>query len=204
MISSIIRAAMRRKPCPSSELIIRGWYETDATYNDNIFGTQTNSKGAFLFDVKPAFTAKSDWSRHALRFEASVDVGRYTSFTSENYVDFLTGAGGRYDIGPDTRIDVGTRVQQFHESGANPEAPTDRAEASVYRAYNANVTAAHKFARVNLSAGADTTYFDYDPVLLQSGTTDSQSNRNRWENNYTGRVGFEVQRGFETFLRGTY
>src|SRR3954469_15154262 len=28
MISSIIRAAMRRKPCPSSELIIRGWYET--------------------------------------------------------------------------------------------------------------------------------------------------------------------------------
>src|SRR4051812_4823925 len=28
MISSIIRAAMRRKPCPSSELIIRGWYHT--------------------------------------------------------------------------------------------------------------------------------------------------------------------------------
>src|SRR4051794_22025260 len=27
MISSIIRAAMRRKPCPSSELIIRGWYD---------------------------------------------------------------------------------------------------------------------------------------------------------------------------------
>src|SRR3954449_235327 len=27
MISSIIRAAMRRKPCPSSELIIRGWYQ---------------------------------------------------------------------------------------------------------------------------------------------------------------------------------
>src|SRR4051794_9838209 len=28
MISSIIRAAMRRKPCPSSELIIRGWNNT--------------------------------------------------------------------------------------------------------------------------------------------------------------------------------
>jgi len=178
--------------------------ETDFTYNDNIFGTQNKTSDDFILDIKPGFVAQSNWSRHSLRFEGSADVGRFKTFSRENYVDFLSGLSGRYDIGPRTQATAALRVQQFHEGGTSITAPTDRIEASVYQAYVGSLGLTQKFNRVNLGVSVDANYFNYDPVKIASGAKQNQNYRDYWQYDYSTRVGYEFIRGLEAFVRGTY
>ena len=72
--------------------------ELGTAYDDNVFATENNEEGDFLFQVLPTVTVQSDFSRHALKFSAGADIGRYADQTSENYIDYFFTGGGRFDV----------------------------------------------------------------------------------------------------------
>ena len=47
--------------------------ELGTAYDDNVFATENNEEGDFLFQVLPTVTVQSDFSRHALKFSAGAD-----------------------------------------------------------------------------------------------------------------------------------
>ena len=78
--------------------------ELGTTYDDNVFATENNKEGDFLFQVLPTVTVESDFNRHLLRFSAGADVARYVDNTSENYIDYFFTGGGRYDVTGDASL----------------------------------------------------------------------------------------------------
>ena len=78
--------------------------EVGTTYDDNVFATENDEEGDFIFQVLPTVTAQSDFSRHQLRFSAGADVGRYADKTSENYIDYFVTGAGRFDVTGDLAL----------------------------------------------------------------------------------------------------
>ena len=49
--------------------------ELGTSYDDNVFATENNEEGDFLFQVLPTVTVESDFNRHLLSFSAGANVG---------------------------------------------------------------------------------------------------------------------------------
>ena len=78
--------------------------ELGTAYDDNVFATENNEEGDFLFQVLPTVTVQSDFSRHLLRFSAGRGYRPLCGQTSENYIDYFFTGGGRFDVTGDAAL----------------------------------------------------------------------------------------------------
>ena len=76
----------------------------DFEYDDNIFRTETNRVGDFVFRVRPGVTADTEWDQHALQFYAQAELARLASNSSESYESFAVGTRGRFDINDELAV----------------------------------------------------------------------------------------------------
>ncbi len=83
---------------PLGTFVVHPRLAVDLEYDDNIFRTETNRVGDFVFRVRPGVTVDSEWDQHALQFYAQAELARLASNSSESYESFLVGARGRFDI----------------------------------------------------------------------------------------------------------
>lgn len=83
---------------PLGSFVVHPRLAVDVEYDDNIFRTDTNRVGDWVFRVRPSITVDSEWDVHALQFYAQGELTRLASNSSENYESFLVGTRGRFDI----------------------------------------------------------------------------------------------------------
>jgi hypothetical protein len=178
--------------------------ELGTTYDDNVFATENDKEGDFLFQVLPTVTVQSDFSRHALRFSAGADVGRYADNTSENYVDYFFTGGGRLDVTGDSFLTGDLSYRKLHEDRGDPDSPTAASEPIDFARTNAELAYQHRFNRVIGRVGVGAENEDYDDVASITGTTLDQDNRDKWAYSATGQVGYDLYPGYQPFLRVTY
>jgi hypothetical protein len=178
--------------------------EVGTTYDDNVFATENNKQGDFIFQVLPTITAQSDFSRHQLRFSAGADVGRYADQTSENYIDYFATGAGRYDITGDASLLANLSYRQLHEDRGDPDSPTSASEPIEFARSNAGLAYQQRFNRVTGRIGIGAENEDYDDVASITGTTLDQDDRDRWAYSATGQVGYDLYPGYQPFLRFTY
>lgn len=178
--------------------------ELGTTYDDNVFATENNKEGDFLFQVLPTVTVQSDFSRHALKFSAGADVGRYADQTSENYVDYFFTGGGRFDVTGDSFLVGDVSYRKLHEDRGDPDSPTAASEPIEFARTNAELAYQQRFNRVTGRIGVGAENEDYDDVSSITGTTLNQDNRDKWAYSATGQVGYDLYPGYQPFLRFTY
>ena len=178
--------------------------ELGTTYDDNVFATENDEEGDFLFQVLPTVTAQSDFSRHQLRFSAGADVGRYADQTSENYIDYFVTGAGRFDVTGDSALLTNLSYRQLHEDRGDPNSPTTASEPIEFSRTNAELAYQQRFNRVTGRIGIGAENENYDDVASITGTTLDQDNRDRWAYSATGQVGYDLYPGYQPFLRFTY
>jgi hypothetical protein len=178
--------------------------ELGTTYDDNVFATENDKEGDFLFQVLPTVTVQSDFSRHALKFSAGADVGRYADNTSENFIDYFFTGGGRFDVTGDSFLIGDVSYRKLHEDRGDPDSPTAASEPIDFTRTNAELAYQQRFNRVTGRIGVGAENEDYDDVSSITGTTLNQDNRDKWAYSATGQVGYDLYPGYQPFLRVTY
>jgi hypothetical protein len=178
--------------------------EVGTTYDDNVFATENDEEGDFIFQVLPTITAQSDFSRHQLRFSAGADVGRYADNTSENYIDYFATGSGRFDITADSALLSNLSYRQLHEDRGDPDSSDNASEPIEFSRTNAELAYQQRFNRVTGRIGIGAENEDYDDVASITGETLDQDLRDKWAYSAVGQVGYDLYPGYQPFLRFTY
>jgi len=171
-------------------------------YNSNIFYTDSGADGDFVTVLSPSLDVKSNWNNHQMNLFAGVDVGKYASNSSEDYVDARAGFDGRIDIRRDANLSGGFTFRREHEDRSSPD-QAGASEPVTYFRYNPRIAATKRFNRLSARLGADLIVYEYDDASTTGGGTLNMDDRNRRELQGSARIGYDFSPGYEAFVRGT-
>jgi hypothetical protein len=177
--------------------------ELTPLFDTNIFQTSGNRKSDILAIISPEIVARSNWRRHEFNFGGRADIGRYKSFTSENYEDISFVASGRYDIRRDSYLFATGRWAQRHEERGSPD---DRGgvNPTVFWAAEALGGVNYKFSRIAVRLqGLYRNLNFFDVRALGSPGEINNDDRDRNEAIGTLRVSYDVSPRFAAFMEGS-
>lgn len=177
--------------------------EVKETYNSNIYAANSEEKSDFITTVSPSVDVKSDFSRHALNFQAGLDYSKYVDHDAEDFTNYNVGADGRLDVLRDTKITGGASYKLLHEDRGSPDATASNAAPVEYNVLSGKLGGSHKINRVSLGLDGAVDRYEFNDVDRTGGGVNVQSNRDRTEYKETGRVGYELVPGYEAFMRTT-
>jgi hypothetical protein len=174
------------------------------TYTDNVFRTPSSKKSDVITTVSPLVTLSSDWARHSLSFLASADMYRYWDHVSENRTDATLAVDGRVDVRRDIALYGGVGYRQLHEDRGSPNDTATSLEPPKFNDQSANLGYFQQFGQLNARADFRGDYYNYADVQTQAFGLVHQVDRNRLDTQYALRVGYDLNNGWEPFVRGRY
>lgn len=177
--------------------------EVGATYDSNVFATDTDKKDDLVWIVNPELAIRSDFSNHALNFRAAGALARHHEYESENFSDFVVESDGRLDVTRDIALDARVFHRQEHEGRGDPDTFAGYAEPVIYTRSGGSVGYQQRFNRLRARLDGTAEYQSYDSVRLLNGGESAQNDRDRWLFGTSLRVGYEFLPGYEGFVRGT-
>ncbi|HYG88074.1 MAG TPA: outer membrane beta-barrel protein [Azospirillum sp.] len=188
--------------------------EAGVAYDSNVFLTENNTEGDWLYVIRPSLDVRSDFANHALNFGVSGDFGRYSDFSNENFSDYRVDLGGRYDIARETAVSGSLFHRRLHEGRSDPDSTESGfvdpfqtgnfAEPVVYYASGGEAALTQDFNRIRVRLSALATNYDYKSVELFGGGEESLDDRDRWEYGTALRVGYDLGTGYQPFVQAAY
>jgi len=179
---------------------INNEYDSNIFRRDNRLGT-TDS---YVAHFNPGLAIKSDWSSHALNFSFDSDLAEYASLPDQaNYQDIFTNVGGRLDVLRDSYMDAVFAYNSVHEDRGSPDQIAGKGP-TFYDTKDMQWFYTHKFNRVSLKSGVDAMRFDYENLLTSTNVLLLMDTRNHWEYTPSIRLGYEIQPGYEAFVKFAY
>lgn len=180
-------------------------FKPEITINEvadsNIYAANTAEKSDFITQVSPGVALESDWSRHALGFNASGDLGFYSDHSRENFGDYSLGASARLDAFRETFFLGSASTSHLHEDRGSPDSVANAKNPTEYNKNDASLSFVRNLHRVALKLDGDYTGYDYQNGKTTAGTVITNSGRDRDEYKITGRVGYEIIPEYEAFIR---
>lgn len=163
-------------------------------YDDNVFASDTDTKSDVIGVLTPGIRVRSDWPVHLLGFEATGEIDRYASETSQ---DSEFGGGtvfGRLDItGEDTLFgSAGFR----REIERNDDEENQGGGITEFNRAIERLGYAHQFARVNVRVNASHQRVDF----LKNVDDD----RDRDQVNVGGRITYALSPRFTPFVEAGF
>jgi hypothetical protein len=150
----------------------------DATYDDNIFASQTGQQSDEFFTLQPQVVLQSDWARNALSFDAGASTNEYVSHSSEDTTDYHFGAAGRLDVDRDIVINADIRYSDNtlpRTAAAYTELTAHPLE---YQETSVNVTGVDTMDRLRLTFSGQAYHDVYLNGTLPGGAVFVQDFRN--------------------------
>lgn len=177
---------------PLGSFVVHPRLAVDVEYDDNIFRTQTNRVGDFVFRVRPGFTVDSEWDQHALQFYGQAELARLASNSSENYASFLVGTRGRFDINDEFAVNGEAEFARIHLGRGQP--------GSVGSGFTSVV---HQITTgMSVSYNGDPFYLRFGPrfqrVMYVEGNGGANQDYSVFE--FGGRVGYKVTPELSVFI----
>lgn len=175
-------------------------------FTDNLFNAPTNEEDDTIFAVTPEVVIESQWSRHALNFEAAMTSNFHSNNDSDDVTDYNFGVDGRVDVTRDTFAEAAVGYAVAHEGRGSPDLPSAAAEPGEFEEFFANVFLSHRFNRLTLRPGFEYIDTDYDDVPLRppAGGVVNNDDRDRDEIVGSLRASYEVSPAFSVFGEGRY
>jgi hypothetical protein len=175
--------------------------DVSGEYNSNVYVTQTDTKGDFLTDLRPALTIASDWNNNAVNVHADGDIRRYASLVSENESNVDVAANGRLDIENNIYLTGGAGYQLAHEDRESPDSTTNEKSPTLYQLATADLGFVHDTGTVGLQLNADVNSYSYNNNSTSTGAPIPESYRDRMEYVLTPRISYEYIPGYDAFIK---
>lgn len=175
-------------------------------YDSNIFrrDSRLGTTDSYVAHFNPGVAIKSDWSRHALNFAFDSDLAEYASSPDQaNYQDIFTNVGGRLDVLRDSYMDAAFAYNSVHEDRGSPDQIFGKGP-TFYDTKDMQWFYTHRFNRASLTGGVDAIRFDYENLLTSTNNLLLMNTRNHWEYMPSIRLGYEIQPGYEAFVKFIY
>jgi hypothetical protein len=157
--------------------------DLNATNSDNIFAEETAEDEDTILTAGLRGRLSSNWSRHALAFEAGGATVIYDEFSSEDYDTSFAGVSGRLDIGSSSNVNARARIAHDVESRRDPDAPAQGAPRPEFDRTELALGAQHRFNRFRVGATVTQIEQEFDGL---------QSFRDFDQTGVTGRVEAEL------------
>lgn len=176
-----------------------------ATHDDNIYAerpyaaSRTYVTEDVVYTLSPALALKSNWTRHALNFDAGGDFDRYANHDTENVNDYWLGFDGRYDLSPTTNVFGGARHARDHEDRSTPGSDVTQVEPTRYDHDEAHLGLAHAFGAFRLRLGGTYDRYDYKDGVLGSGALSDNDYRDHNLGSLGVRLGYVLSSRYELF-----
>jgi hypothetical protein len=169
-------------------------------YDDNLFGTKNNTTSDGYYSYGGAASAQTDWSTHALGLTGRVERRQFFENGDQDWTDYAVGAFGRYDVTPDTNVELRlNRVQEHYDTSS-----FDVQQAGVQRpvpyAYNeVQAQGRTRFNRLGILAlgnwrGYRFENLDLGPATTPGGSAPGEFSINDY-NSAIGALGFAYEIG---------
>ncbi len=173
-------------------------------FDDNIYATRTDKKADWISVLNPFANVKFRGEKGELNVGGEASIGRYATYSDENYDDYSAYTNGRYNFSPMLSVTGGAAYDHQHESRSSPDArqgvtPTTY---NVTRAFGAILLKPDDKNSVRLGATFD--HFDYNNVSNSSGGTINNEDRDRDVFTVGTRVGHWLDDQNELFGIFTY
>lgn len=172
-------------------------------YDDNIYASDTNTKSDFITKLATSVVVNSNWSRHALNFNAGVEKSFYNSHSGENRLNWNVGMNGTLDVTHNTQINGGLSYQKLHEDRGDPSSPTASSEPVPYKLFNASAAIDQRFNRVTAELSGMLNDYNYESVVSTTGTPIDQSFRDRKEYTEAMKLGYDVSPDTNVYVKGS-
>ncbi|MES2712404.1 MAG: outer membrane beta-barrel protein [Pseudomonadota bacterium] len=137
--------------------------ETGVGYDDNLFGTERNTRSSPVFANSALATLQSQWTTHALGLSATIDDVRYTDQSRLDTTAWSVGGVGRYDI--DAASNVELRLSQRRSFLSVQTIDLQRAgvtEPLPFDEQIGRVTASTRFNRLSVSGFGQVRHVAFD------------------------------------------
>lgn len=175
---------------------------------DNVRSAATPRDSDIALELRPSVAVRSDWNRHAIGLDAAGVASFHNRFASEDDRELTLGAAGRLDVLSTTTID-GAIDYEVRQTSRNTvelrgQTGTDRGDVETVRAA---LEAAHRFNRVDVSAGYGLTRFDdVSASGGANGTTvvAAAVERDYHEHATTGEIGYTFTPALRVSLDATH
>jgi hypothetical protein len=148
-------------------------------YDDNIYASDSDEEWDFVGGVAARAELKSGWSTHALNFSAALDTTAHREHRREDTTDWVLEVDGRVDVIRDFYINAAASYGELHEARADSPTDSELVRPVEYANAAANVEVIRRLNRLQVSARARYTQFDYSDGALVGGGTVDEDDRDR-------------------------
>ncbi len=182
--------------------------ELSTAYDSNVRAASRNEESDIIFSVIPAIRAQTDLAAPVrLNFDAVGVVNRYMDNTSENTEGYLLSHDGSWEIpalGEASFLKWGlANSRDWQERGSPDDVTSGAAEPTILHTSLGYLGFQYKPGPLSISPRVSARYVDVDDVRANDGTIINNDDRDRWIYREGLRVGYELVRGYEGYVRGT-
>ena len=197
------RDQYKAKGIPVGAFILRPTIDVLTYSSSNIFAQENNEESDIVYVVKPGVSLASNWYSHGIKLHANTNVGRYSSNSDENYVDYILGAAGRLDVRRGIYVFTNAKHQHRHEERGSPD-DVNGTKPTEYDENVALIGVTRDVGRVALNFSAEAKQLDYDDARTNAGIVINNDDRDRKEFKYNAKASYEFIPNYKAFTRFTY
>jgi hypothetical protein len=177
--------------------------EVEGKFDDNIFSSNTNEEGDFIFSVRPEMRFVSDWNVHSLQFGADAELVTHADNDNENHGNFSADVSGRYDVSRTLNWRGGMSFARSHEGRGSPN-NAGGSEPTQSDTLSPSVGFFHQSGRFSFDGSANARILNLQDVSTTGTASINNDDRDRTEYDVGLRAAYEYQRYSEVYMRGRY
>lgn len=174
-----------------------------ASYNDNIYATDTDERDDVYLTIRPTIDVKSTWSRHALNLSAYYDRDVHAEYTGEDVPEYGAAIDGRYDISRQTRVYVGIDAARSAETRGSLSSFLNSVEPVRFNSVIGSGAIEQELGSTRLRAEGRFRRVTYEDALLTNGSRLDQKFRNFDIYSGTLQASYDLNTLTSFVLRGT-
>ncbi|MEE4217330.1 MAG: outer membrane beta-barrel protein [Xanthomonadales bacterium] len=173
--------------------------ELAAQYLDNILYTNTDTISDLIWHVRPYITAQSTWSKHSFTARVAADIARYSDYGFRDYEDYFLQLGGHIDVMSRSSFSYGFDYMKLHEE-RNIRSAEQGITPTTYDLVGGNLGYDHLFNRFSIGVLYDLRSLNYDNSVNLEGEVIDNKDRDRTQQNFSARFGYQFKTDKQAFL----
>jgi hypothetical protein len=171
---------------------------------DNVFLTANNTRSDAFFQFAPSVYATTDWSQHQITLNGGGNFRRYANSGLRDSDEWNVNALGRYDIGSSYAVTVEGQAARVQEQPFSGSTDATVAALSRYRRSLLGIRGETRTGRIRAVLSYDYQDFIFSPIELTANTFQSQANRDRHENRFSGQLEYAFSPSTAAYARATF
>lgn len=169
--------------------------------DDNVYLTETNTRGDYFARETPQILLRSDWSRHSIDIYAAGSFYQYVTLPEQDHIDWNAGGDGRLDIYQGMALSGTGSYSVEHLANSSPDQPTSAKTPTKFSLVQSGATFSYNPYHFGFYLGGTFDRYVYDPNHLVDGTFSSNADRNEDAYSAYAKASYEVSPGYAAFVQ---